>query len=271
MQRRQFLIMAAGLAAGAITVSALGVPFFAPQALRAEQVFPIPRQKTFRVINTFPHDPKAFTQGLLFHDGLLYESTGGWGSSSLREVELETGRVLRIHHLPAQYFGEGLALWQNRLIQVTWKSGTGFVYDLNTFAQLKTFSYSGEGWGLTQDEQGLILSDGSNTLRRIDPDTFQETGRIAVHFEGRPMRGLNELEYIEGEIWAKVFPTDDMVRIDPQTGHVLSRVDLAGILGPRRRSSEAVPNGIAYDAATQRIFVTGKLWPLLFEIQVIPG
>ncbi|SDB18440.1 Glutamine cyclotransferase [Desulfonatronum thiosulfatophilum] len=270
MRRRQFLTMAAGLAARAVTAGCFGTTFLAPPVLHARQDFPAPRQETYRVINTYPHDPKAFTQGLFFHEGRLYESTGGWGSSSLRKVELETGRVLRIHHLPARYFGEGLALWQNRLIQVTWKSGTGFVYDLETFEQLETFSYPGEGWGLTQDDQGLILSDGSNILRRLDPTTFQETGRIAVHYEGRPMRGLNELEYIEGEVWAKVFPTEDMVRIDPQTGHVLSRVVLTGILGPRRLPHDAVPNGIAYDAATQRIFVTGKLWPVLFEIRVIP-
>lgn len=266
MQRRRFLALVAGCA----TLACLGALKLLPSRLLAQPEFPVPRQKTFRVINIYPHDPAAFTQGLLFHDGYLYESTGGWGSSSLRKVELTTGRVLRKRNLPPQYFGEGLALWGHRLIQVTWKSGTGFVYDLNTFDQMETFTYSGEGWGLTQDDQGLILSDGTHVLRRLDPDTFRETGRIAVHDQGQPQRGLNELEYIEGEIWAKIFPTDEMVRIDPKDGHVVARVDLDGILGPRRRPSEAVPNGIAYDPEQHRIFVTGKLWPVLFEIEVVP-
>lgn len=266
MHRRRFLALAAGIA----TLTGMGALKLFPSRLLAQPEVPIPRQKTFRVINTYPHDPAASTQGLLFYDGHLYESTGGWGTSSLRKVELTTGRVLRKRSLAPQYFGEGLALWDDRLIQVTWKSGTGFVYDLDTFDQLETFTYPGDGWGLTQDDQGLILSDGTHVLRRLDPYTFRETGRIAVHDQGRPQRGLNELEYIEGEIWAKIFPTDEMVRIDPGDGRVLARVDLNGILGPRRRSSEAVPNGIAYDPEKQRIFVTGKLWPVLFEIEVVP-
>ncbi len=270
MQRRQFLTLATGLAAKAIVINCAGTALLAPVSIHAQQAFPSPLQKKYRVINTYPHDPSASTQGLLFHNGDLYESTGGWGTSSLRQVELKTGKVLQMRSLPAQYFGEGLALWKDRLIQVTWQSGTGFVYDLETFELLESFSYPGEGWGLCRDDQGLILSDGSNILRRLDPATFQETGRIVVYYEGRPMRGLNELEYIAEEVWANVYPTEDMVRIDPRTGHVLSRMDLSGILGPRRRiSAEAVANGIAYDESTQRIFITGKLWPLLFEIQVV--
>lgn len=263
MHRRRFLTLVSGM-------TALAGLF--PFHLQAQVLFPAPLRKTFRVVNTYPHDPTAFTQGLLFHEGRLYESTGGWGTSSVREVELKTGRIIRQHDMAPQYFGEGLAIWEKRLIQVTWKSGTGFVYDLATFDQLETFSYSGEGWGLTQDQQGLILSDGTNVLRRLNPYSFQETGRIAVHLQGRPLRGLNELEYIDGMIWANIFPTDEVVLIDPASGNVLARMDLTGILGPRRRASpDAVANGIAFDPETRRIFVTGKLWPVVFEIQAVPG
>lgn len=263
MHRRRFLTLFSGM----ITLAGLF-----PLHLQAQGLFPAPRRKTYRVVSTYPHDPTAFTQGLLFHEGRLYESTGGWGTSSVREVELKTGRVIRQHNLAPEYFGEGLAIWGDRLIQVTWKSGTGFVYDLSTFDQLEIFSYPGEGWGLTQDHQGLILSDGTNVIRRLDPSSFQETGRTAVHLQGRPMRGLNELEYIDGAIWANVFPTDEVVLIDPASGDVLAHMGLTGILGPRRRTSpDAVANGIAYDPETRRIFVTGKLWPVLFEIQAVPG
>lgn len=266
MHRRYFL----ALIAGSLATSFGGLnSLFA--GLSTESARFTPRQKTFRVINTYPHDPSAFTQGLLFHDGYLYESTGGWGTSSLRKVELQTGHVVRKRNLSSRYFGEGLAIWNSRLIQATWKSGTAFVYDLKTFDTVETFTYSGEGWGLTQDHHSLLLSDGSHELRRINPDSFQVIDRIAVHDQNRPQRGLNELEYIEGEIWAKIFPKDEMVHIDPSNGRVLARVDLSGILGPRRRTSpDAVPNGIAYDPETMRIFVTGKLWPVLFEIEVVP-
>jgi len=265
MHRRRFLTLIA---------SSLAMEFGGLNSLSAglsAQSTHFTPQYTFRVINTYPHDPAAFTQGLLFHAGSLYESTGGWGTSSLRKVELRTGHVVRKRNLASRYFGEGLAIWNGRLIQATWKSGTAFVYDLETFDLLETFTYSGDGWGLTQDHQGLLLSDGSHELRRINPDSFQVIDRIAVHDQNRLQRGLNELEYIAGEIWANIFPTDEMVRIAPGNGRVLARVDLAGILGPRRRTSpDAVLNGIAYDPETQRIFVTGKLWPVLFEIELVP-
>ncbi|WP_153306734.1 glutaminyl-peptide cyclotransferase [Desulfonatronum thioautotrophicum] len=268
MHRRGFLALITSIA----VLSGMWALRLPPSRLFAQPGPFIPRQKSFRIINTYPHDPEAFTQGLLFHEGYLYESTGGWGTSSLRKVDLITGRVLRKRDLSPQYFGEGLAVWDGRLIQVTWKSGTGFVYDLHTFDQLETFTYPGEGWGLTQDEQGLILGDGTHVLRRLDPSTFRETGRIMVHDQGRPQRGLNELEYIQGEIWAKIFPTDEMVSINPEDGRIMARIDLSGILGPRRRaSSDAVPNGIAYDQEKGRIFVTGKLWPVLFEIEIVPS
>lgn len=266
MNRRRFIALAAGMAA--LTGSGtLDLFLLRPDA---HALYPVVRRKTFRVVNIYPHDPTAFTQGLLFYRGHLYESTGGWGTSSVRKVELSTGRVLRQRNLPQRYFGEGLAIWDQRLIQVTWKSGTGFVYDLNTFDLLETFTYAGEGWGLTQNDRGLILSDGTDTLRYLDPITFQEQVRVAVHDQGQPVRGLNELEYIHGEVWANIFPTDEMIRIDPIDGHVLVRVDMAGILGPRQRTSEAVLNGIAHDPETDRVFVTGKLWPVLYEIELVP-
>jgi glutaminyl-peptide cyclotransferase len=264
MHRRVFLALSASLAAGA---AVLRTP-----VLFALQDFSMTARHAFRVLNTFPHDSSAFTQGLLFHAGYLYESTGGWGTSSLRQVELKTGQVLRKLDLPRQYFGEGLALWEDRLIQLTWQSGRGFVYDLESFKQIASFTYPGEGWGLTHDGQELIMSDGTSVLRRIDPDSYLELGRFSVFDQGRQLPGLNELEFIQGEIWANVFPSDVIVRIDPQSGHVLSWIDLSGILGPRRRvSMESVTNGIAYDPESQRIFVTGKNWPMLFEISILPG
>jgi glutamine cyclotransferase len=220
-----------------------------------------------RVIRSFPHDPEAFTQGLVFHDGYLYESTGRWGQSSLRQVELETGRVLRMVGLPREHFGEGLALWRDRLIQLTWTSGTGFVYDLRTFAEAGRFSYEGEGWGLTHDGRHLLMSDGGDSLRRLDPETYTEAGRIPVMDQGVPLPRLNELEFVQGEVWANVFGQERIARIDPQSGAVLSWIDLAGLFDEHRRSSPtAVLNGIAFDPAAGRIFVTGKLWSKVYEI-----
>lgn len=264
MQRRNFLRIAAALFAGA----ALGRW---PAAWAAGQ--PEGRgHYAFRIVRTFPHDPEAFTQGLLYHDGLLYESTGGFGTSSIRRVELETGRVLQKRDLGGKYFGEGLALRDDRLIQLTWRAGAGFVYDLETLEIRDTFAYPGQGWGLTGDDESLIMSDGSSQLRRLDPRSYAETGRLAVHDQGRPQAGLNELECINGEIWANVYPTKRVVRIDPRDGSVTGSVDLTGILGVRRRvSPEAVANGIAFDPQGERIFVTGKLWPVLFEIALHPA
>jgi glutaminyl-peptide cyclotransferase len=269
MHRRCFISLSARLAtrlAACLTAgpALLGLPAF---AARASSLF---QSKSFQVVGVYPHDPEAFTQGLLFHDGYFYESTGGWGRSSLRQVEPRTGRVLRRHDLPRRYFGEGLALWENRLIQLTWKAQTGLVYDLQSFELVKTFSYSGQGWGLTHDEQGLIMSNGSNVLRRLDARTFREMGRIEVMDRERPVPRLNELEYVDGMIWANIYPTSEMVCIDPAGGSVVSRLDLAGILGPRRVSRDAVANGIAHDATKDRLFVTGKLWPVLFEIHIQP-
>ncbi|MBN1865737.1 glutaminyl-peptide cyclotransferase [Candidatus Sumerlaeota bacterium] len=225
-----------------------------------------------RVVKSYPHDTKAYTQGLLFRDGRLFEGTGLRGASSVREVDLETGKVLRIHRLEDRYFGEGLALWQDRLVQLTWQSGVGFVYDRDTFVPKGDFSYSGEGWGLTHDGKRLIMSDGTSTLRFLDPETFAVVGSIRVQDGRRPVPRLNELEYLRGEIWANVWQTDRIARIDPETGRVLGWIDLAGLLDRRNPAAAGaeVLNGIAYDADRGRIFVTGKRWPLLFEIEIRP-
>lgn len=223
----------------------------------------------FEIVRAFPHDPAAFTQGLLFHRGHLYESTGGWGTSSLRQVELETGRVLRRLDLAPQYFGEGLALWGERLIQLTWSSETAFVYDLHTFAKTGTFSYPGEGWGLTHDGRHLLMSDGSNALRRLDPETFQEISRVHVFDGTNPVAMLNELEYIDGQVWANIFTRDVIARIDPLSGRVLSWLDFSGMFAMQRATSpEAVLNGIAADPDSGRIFVTGKLWTNVYELEL---
>ncbi|MGA8741731.1 MAG: glutaminyl-peptide cyclotransferase [Terracidiphilus sp.] len=227
---------------------------------------------TYHVVHAYPHDQRAFTQGLVYVDGHLYESTGIEGQSSLREEDLETGRILRMQMVPDKYFAEGLTDWKNTLIQLTWQSHIAFVYDLDTFHLRRTFSYTGEGWGLTHDAKSLILSDGTATLRFFDPETFKEVRRITVKDSGKPVTQLNELEYIHGEIYANIWHSDRIARISPATGRVLGWIDLKGLM-PRDQLSndEAVLNGIAYDAAHDRLFVTGKLWPKVFEIAVIPG
>jgi glutamine cyclotransferase len=225
----------------------------------------------YRVVHTYPHDPQAYTQGLLYEGGELYESTGLNGRSSLRMVDLETGRVLQRAEVPQQYFAEGLASWGSTLIQLTWQSHIAFVYDLFSFRILHTFNYKGEGWGLTEDSKNLILSDGTATLRFFDPSTFREVRHIEVKDHGSDVTQLNELEYVHGEIYANVWHTDRIARISPATGKVLGWVDLSGLLSPGQVSDpEAVLNGIAYDSAHDRLFVTGKLWPKLFEIKIVP-
>jgi glutamine cyclotransferase len=225
----------------------------------------------FKVIRVFPHDPKAFTQGLVFHQGFLYEGTGLLGKSSLRKVKLETGRTVKLYQLPYQLFGEGITLWQNNLIQLTWKTRTGFVYDRETFRLLRKFTYPTEGWGITQDGKHLIMSDGTSFLHFLDPCNFKEVKRIHVHDRGLPITLLNELEYIKGEIYANVYLTDRIVRISPKTGRVTGWIDLQGLLPTKDRAQGVdVLNGIAYDAQGNRIFVTGKYWPKVFEIRIVP-
>jgi glutaminyl-peptide cyclotransferase len=224
----------------------------------------------FRVIHTYPHDREAFTQGLIFRDGFLYESTGLNGRSSLRKVNLETGKAELQISVDARYFAEGLTDWQSRLVQLTWQNEIGFLYDLASFQTQGTFSYSGEGWGLTHDDRQLILSDGSDRLRFLDPQTFRETGQVQVVDNGLPVRELNELEFVKGAVYANVWHTDRIVMIAPESGKVTGWIDLAGLLDKSEQPDpEAVLNGIAYDPATERLFVTGKLWPKLYEIKLV--
>ena len=224
---------------------------------------------TVTVIRSFPHDTAAYTQGLVWHQGFLYESTGRFGQSSLRQVELETGKVLRKQDVPKQYFAEGLALVGGRLHQLTWQDHTGFIYELDTFHQVGTFPYEGEGWGLTTDGTSLILSDGSSQLRFLSPQGYAEQRTVTVKDGDEFVNDLNELEWVKGEVWANVWHTNRIARIDPQTGQVKGWVDVTGVMAPQP-DPEAVLNGIAYDAEHDRLFVTGKLWPTLFEIAV-PG
>lgn len=227
------------------------------------------QQVSYEVVSSYPHDPTSFTQGLLWHDGSLYEGTGLEGQSKLRRLEFPSGKVLKEINLSSEYFGEGLALVDNRLIQLTWKSHRGFVYDLDSFKRLQEFAYDTEGWGLTYDGSNLILSDGSSNLFYLDPQTFKPIKKLAVTMNGQPLTEINELEFIEGEIWSNVWQTDLIVRIDPSTGRVTSFLNLKGILAPSDKTGrEDVLNGIAYDAEKKRIFITGKLWPRIFEIRV---
>lgn len=223
----------------------------------------------YRVVASYPHDPSAFTQGLIFIDGKLYESTGNYGRSSLRRVDLETGRVEQEIRLAPNLFGEGLMYWRGRLVQLTWRERLGIIYDAKTFERLETFQYQGEGWGLTHDGQHWIMSDGTDELRFLDPETRNVVRRLKVRAGKRPVHRLNELEYIDGEIWANIWRSDQIARISPISGAVTAVLDLTTLYpADERVSPEAVLNGIAYDAATNRLFVTGKYWPRLYEIQV---
>jgi glutamine cyclotransferase len=224
----------------------------------------------YRVVREYPHDPSAFTQGLQYVDGVLYESTGLNGRSSIRKVKLETGEVVQKRDLAKAYFGEGIAVWKSDLIQLTWQSNVAFVYDRTTFEPRRTFKYRGEGWGLTHDGTSLIMSDGTDELRILDPATFAERRRIKVTAAGKALPNLNELEYMNGEILANVWPTDSVARVAADTGRVLGYIDLRGLLSPAERASVDVLNGIAHDAQNDRLFVTGKLWPKLFEITIAP-
>jgi glutamine cyclotransferase len=225
----------------------------------------------YKILKTYPHDPKAFTQGLVYYkDDILYEGTGMWGESSLRKVDLKTGQVLQIHTLPSDIFGEGITLWGDKIIQLTWQHRKGFVYDRETFTLLREFSYPTEGWGITHDGTRLIMSDGSATLFVWDPETLQEIGRIEVRDDKGPVVRLNELEYIRGLIYANVWQTDRIAIIRPDDGRVVGWIDLSGLLAPEDRHARVdVLNGIAYDAEGDRLFVTGKYWPKLFQIQLI--
>jgi len=251
----------------ALTCAALvGAAVILPAAQRRQAASaPVSR---YEIVKIYPHDRGAFTQGLVFADGILYEGTGRNGSSNIRKVKLETGEVLQMQKLEEQHFGEGIALVGNSLIQLTWQSGVGFVYDKNTFERTRTFSYKGEGWGLTYDGTRVIMSDGTPTLRFLDPQTLKQVGKLEVRDGGTPVDDLNELEVVKGEIFANVWTQDRIARINPKTGAVTGWIDLSGLLDPRDAANVDVLNGIAYDAAKDRLFVTGKLWPKLFEIRV---
>ncbi len=223
-----------------------------------------------RVVAVYPHDRTAFTQGLVYADGVLYESTGLYGQSSLRRVALESGAVEQAVGVAPEFFAEGLALVGDRLFQLTWQSHVGFIYERDSLARVGEFSYAGEGWGLTTDGARLIMSDGTATLRFLDPQTLSQIGQVEVRASGVPVARLNELEWVEGEVWANIWQTDFIARIDPASGAVLAWVDLSGLLSAEKRAQTDVLNGIAYDAAGRRLFVTGKLWPYLFEIEVLP-
>lgn len=227
---------------------------------------------TYEVVREFPHDAEAFTQGLIYRDGFLYESTGLNGRSSLRKVRLETGEVVQRRDIDARYFAEGLTDWNDRLVQLTYRSGIAFVYDLATFEPRRTFTYPGEGWGLASDGTRLIMSDGSAELRFLDPETFAESGRVTVTDGGRPVDDLNELEVVGGAVYANVWFEDRIAVIDPSSGRVTSWIDLRGLAARMTpvpdAAAGAVLNGIAHDPAGRRLFVTGKLWPRVFEIRV---
>lgn len=225
------------------------------------------------VVARYPHDPGAFTQGLLFHDDKLYESTGspeglGRPPSSLRRTDIATGRIERMKSLESRYFGEGLALIDDRLYQLTWQAGVALVHRLDDFRLIETFRYDGQGWGLTYDGEQLIMSDGTATLRFIDPVDFSVDRTVEVSFEGVPQEDLNELEYIDGEVWANIWYDDRVARIDPADGRIVGWVDLSALYPASQRPRESVVNGIAWDAESDRLFVTGKNWPAIFEIEI---
>ena len=225
----------------------------------------------YRVVASYPHDRGAFTEGLQYVDGQLYEGTGLNGQSELRQVDLANGAVLRRCALPQQAFGEGITVLNGKIYQLTWQNSTGMVYDQASFGLLRLFTYPGQGWGLTNDGQQLIMSDGTPTLRWLDPESLHETRRVAVYDDHGPVVNLNELEYVDGAILANIWQTDRIARIDPQSGAVTAWIDLSGLLGPDDRTQPVdVLNGIAYDAASKRLFVTGKNWPKLFEIELVP-
>jgi len=250
------------------TKSTKGAKLF---ALFVPLVFLLPAPEYgFRVIKTYPHDRSAFTQGLEYRDGVLYEGTGMTGRSSVRKVELATGQVLQRFDVPPPFFGEGITVLNQQILELTWQSQTGFVYDKSSLQLLRSFSYAGQGWGMTNDGRQIYMSDGSSEIRVWDPATLKEVRRITVKDGSTPITQLNELEWVRGEIYANVWQTERIARISPADGKVLGWIDLTGILPKTERPDpDAVLNGIAYDAAGDRLFITGKLWPKIFEIKIV--
>ena len=256
---RRALPFAAALVLGAACARA------APAAPDAPPVY------GFRVVHAYPHDRGAFTEGLFYRDGELYESTGLEGRSDIRRVRLETGEVLQRRAISAAYFGEGIVAWRDKLVELTWRSQVGFTYGLKDFRPRGDFHYPGEGWALTSDGRRLIMSDGTPDLRFLDPETLKTIGTLRVTYKGMPLANLNELEWVRGQVYANVWQTDEIVRIDPVSGAVVGVIELKGLLpASERRGDEDVLNGIAYDAGRDRLFVTGKLWPHVYEIALTP-
>ena len=258
-----------------LILALLAIPYSLSAQPASKKRAPRTTEYTFRIVHAFPHDSAAFTQGLAYRDGFLYEGTGLKGASSLRKVRIETGEVLKRIDLSPDLFGEGITFYKDEIIQLTWLSQTGFVYDASDFRLLRRFSYQGEGWGLATNgvpnSSELFMSDGSAEIRVLDAATLGEKRRFTVRDGDKAIDQLNELEYVEGEILANVWQTDRIVRISPQNGKVLGWIDLTGILSPMyRRDGGAVLNGIAYDPTHKRLFVTGKLWPTVFEIRIVP-
>ena len=251
-----------------IIVAVIAVSSVTLVLLSNSPVDPEPLHYTYNVVNVYPHDEAAFTQGLIFEDGFLYESTGLYGQSTLRRVELETGNITQLYALPNQFFGEGITVFDDKIIQLTWRSNRGFVYDRNSFDLLQEFEYPTEGWGITHDGSRLIMSDGTATLYFLDPETFQKIGQVEVYDE-EPVTLLNELEYIQGTVYANIWKEEKIVIINPETGHVTGWIDLEGINEAEKQNSNNVLNGIAYDTNDDRLFVTGKLWSQLFEISLV--
>lgn len=229
-----------------------------------------PVEYAYEIVKVFPHDREAYTQGLQYHQGFLFEGTGLNGRSSLRKVQLETGKVLQSIPLSSEFFGEGIAIVGDEIAQLTWQNGIGFVYGLRDFRLRRKFSYTGEGWGMATNGREVFMSDGSAAIRVLDPRTFAEKSRFTVLDGDHPVTRLNELEWVEGEIYANVYQTERIARISPRTGHVTGWIDMNGLLSPVMRSGQVdVLNGIAYDPAGKRLFATGKLWPSLFQIRVV--
>ena len=256
------VLLAAALTAGSASADKVDIDSFTSSSIKTYG---------YKIINSYPHDPNAFTQGLEYDDGLLYEGTGGYGQSSLRRVDIQTGRVVDIVHLEDEFFAEGIAIWKDRIIQLTWRSYQGFVWDKENLTQTGSFSYRREGWGITSDASRLIMSDGSDALYFLDPSDFSLLGSIRVTADGEPVKGLNELEYINDMIYANLWPSTWIAIISPDTGEVTGRIDLSGIMdeGGILKRWVDVLNGIAYDPSEDRLFVTGKLWPSLFEIELV--
>jgi glutamine cyclotransferase len=225
---------------------------------------------TYKVVNSWPHHTGSFTQGLVFHDGYMYESTGQYGSSVLCRIELESGKIKKKVELDKEYFAEGMTIFGDKVYQLTWQSQRGFVYELKNFKRVVEFTYEGEGWGLTNDGQSLIMSDGTHKLRFLDPRTFRVLRTLEVYDHGQPLMQLNELEYVKGEIYANIWHSEKIVRIDPASGKILAWIDLTGLRKPEDgEHTDNVLNGIAYDEKTDRLFVTGKRWTRVYEIQLI--